>query len=105
MRYVARSELGIPKLGRRKVDKHSLLWTNEVKENVCEKKRLYRAFLSDKTADKRRLYDGAKKSTKIAVAVAIATHYDDVYMKLESRDGELFLYRLAMIHLRSHVEA
>uniref|UniRef100_A0A183FEI5 Transposase n=1 Tax=Heligmosomoides polygyrus TaxID=6339 RepID=A0A183FEI5_HELPZ len=52
------------------------LWTNEVKEKV-RKKRLYHAFLDDKTADKWRLYQEAKKPAKKAVAVARATHYDD----------------------------
>ncbi|VDP02073.1 unnamed protein product [Heligmosomoides polygyrus] len=82
------------------VDNQSWLWTNEAKEKVREKKSLYHAFLSDKTAEKSRLYQEAKKSAKRAVAVARATHYDDVNERLESRDGERFLYRLAKVRHR-----
>ncbi|VDO90211.1 unnamed protein product [Heligmosomoides polygyrus] len=39
----ARSELGTTKPGRRKFDRQSWVWTNEVKEKVREKKRLYHA--------------------------------------------------------------
>ncbi|VDP25402.1 unnamed protein product [Heligmosomoides polygyrus] len=39
----------------------------------------------------------AKKPAKKAVAVARATHYDDVNGRLESRDGERFFYRLAKV--------
>ncbi|VDP10971.1 unnamed protein product [Heligmosomoides polygyrus] len=37
----------------------------------------------------------AKKAAKKAVTVAKATHYGDVNEKLESRDGERYLHRLA----------
>ncbi|VDP10495.1 unnamed protein product [Heligmosomoides polygyrus] len=79
-------------LGTTGVDRQSWLWTNKVKKKVREKKRLYHAFLSDKTAEK---YQEEKKSAKRAVAVARATHYDDVNERLESRDGGRILYRLA----------
>ncbi|VDP06616.1 unnamed protein product [Heligmosomoides polygyrus] len=87
----ARSELGTTKPGRRKVDMQAWLWTNDVRE----KKALYHVFLGDKTANNWQKYHEAKKAAKKAVAVAKATHYNDVYEKLESRDGERYLYRLA----------
>uniref|UniRef100_A0A183FDJ2 ER membrane protein complex subunit 10 n=1 Tax=Heligmosomoides polygyrus TaxID=6339 RepID=A0A183FDJ2_HELPZ len=39
----------------------------------------------------------AKKAAKKAIAVARGTHHNDVKKKLESRDGERFLYRLAKV--------
>ncbi|VDO98429.1 unnamed protein product [Heligmosomoides polygyrus] len=42
----------------------------------------------------------AKKVAKKAVAVARATHYNDVNVKLKSRDGERFLYRHAKVRHR-----
>ncbi|VDP53861.1 unnamed protein product [Heligmosomoides polygyrus] len=90
----AESELGTTKPGRRKVDKQTWLWTYDVKAKVREKKSLYRMFLGEKTADNWRKYQKAKKAAKKAVAVAKATHYSDVNEKLESRDGERYLYRL-----------
>uniref|UniRef100_A0A183F8A7 Transposase n=1 Tax=Heligmosomoides polygyrus TaxID=6339 RepID=A0A183F8A7_HELPZ len=56
---------------------------------------LYHVFLGDRTADNWQEYQKAKKAAKKAVAVAKATHYGDVYRKLESRDGERYLYRIA----------
>ncbi|VDO96918.1 unnamed protein product [Heligmosomoides polygyrus] len=95
IRHAARSELGITKPGRRKVDKQAWLWTDDVKAKVREKKTLYHVFLGEKTADNWRKYQEARKAAKKAVAVAKATHYGDVNEKLESRDGERYLYRLA----------
>ncbi|VDO18461.1 unnamed protein product, partial [Heligmosomoides polygyrus] len=86
IREAARLELGITKPGRRKVDKQTWLWTDDVKAKVREKKSLYRVFLSDKTAENWQEYQKAKKAAKKAVAVAKATHYSDVNEKLESRD-------------------
>ncbi|VDO93774.1 unnamed protein product [Heligmosomoides polygyrus] len=88
------SELGITKPGRRKVNKQTWLWTEDVKAKVREKRSLYHVFLGDRTADNWREYQKAKKAAKKAVAVAKATHYGDVYRKLES-SGERYLYRLA----------
>ncbi|VDO67818.1 unnamed protein product [Heligmosomoides polygyrus] len=66
--------------GRRKVDKQTWLWTDDVKAKVREKKALYRVFLGEKTAEN-----------------------CDVNEKLVSRDGERYLYRLAKIRHR-HTE-
>ncbi|VDO29076.1 unnamed protein product [Heligmosomoides polygyrus] len=46
-------------------------------------------------ADNWRKYQETRNAAKKAVAVAKATHYGDVNEKLESRDGEWYLYRPA----------
>ncbi|VDP41724.1 unnamed protein product [Heligmosomoides polygyrus] len=51
--------------------------------------------VSQKTADNWQKYQEAKKAAKKAVAFAKATHYGDVNEKLESHDGNRYLYRLA----------
>ncbi|VDO67587.1 unnamed protein product [Heligmosomoides polygyrus] len=84
-------ELGTTKPGRRKVDKQTWLWTDDVKAKVREKKSLYHVFLGDRTADNRQKYQKAKKAAKKAVTVAKATHYGDVYRILESRDAHCFI--------------
>ncbi|VDP64209.1 unnamed protein product [Heligmosomoides polygyrus] len=88
-------ELGITVPGRRKVEKQTWLWTDDVIAKVREKKSLYHVFLSDKTAGNWRKYQEARKAAKKAVAVAKATHYGDVNEKLESGDAERYLYRVA----------
>ncbi|KAL6742028.1 hypothetical protein Aduo_015228 [Ancylostoma duodenale] len=47
------------------------------------------------TPDTWRIYCEAKKAAKKAVAVAKAAYYDDVSRKLNSKDGERLIYRLA----------
>ncbi|VDP23442.1 unnamed protein product [Heligmosomoides polygyrus] len=91
----ARSELGITKPGRRKIDKQAWLWTDDVKAKVREKKVLYGVFLGDMSVHNWQKYHEAKKAGKKAVAVVKATHYNDVYEELMSRDGERYLHRLA----------
>ncbi|VDP07973.1 unnamed protein product [Heligmosomoides polygyrus] len=66
---------------------HTWLWTDDVKAKVREKNSLCHVFLGDKTAINWQKYHEAKKAAKNAVAVAKATHYNDVYEKLESRDA------------------
>ncbi|VDO93114.1 unnamed protein product [Heligmosomoides polygyrus] len=51
IRPAAQSELYITKPERRKVDKQTWLWTDDVKVRVREKKTLYHVFLGEKTAD------------------------------------------------------
>nr|CDJ82814.1 RNA-directed DNA polymerase (reverse transcriptase) domain containing protein [Haemonchus contortus] len=84
---VARSELGMTKPGRRKIDKQTWLWTDHVRDKVREKKKQYHAFLSEKTADNWQRYQIAKKEAKKVVASVKAAHYAELNEKLESRDG------------------
>ncbi|XGW10232.1 hypothetical protein V3C99_012037 [Haemonchus contortus] len=92
---VARSELGMTKPGRRKIDKQTWLWTDHVRDKVREKKKQYHAFLSEKTADNWQRYQIAKKEAKKVVASVKAAHFAELNEKLESRDGERYVYRLA----------
>ncbi|XGW15259.1 hypothetical protein V3C99_001051 [Haemonchus contortus] len=92
---VARSKLGVTKPGRRKLDKQTWLWTDHVRDKVREKKKQYHAFLIEKMADNRQRYQIAKKEAKKAVVFEKAAHYADLNKKLESRDGERYVYRLA----------
>ncbi|VDL81607.1 unnamed protein product [Nippostrongylus brasiliensis] len=77
------------------IDRQTWLWTDEVKEKVRAKKRLYNAFLCNKTADNWSAYREARGAAKRAVAIAKAAHYDEVNRRLETRDGERLIYRLA----------
>ncbi|EYC37327.1 hypothetical protein Y032_0804g2436 [Ancylostoma ceylanicum] len=91
----ARSELSTIETGRRKIDRKTWLWTEQVRRKVREKKRLYHLFLDNKTEDNWRSYREAKRCANKAVTAAKAAHYDEVCKRLESKDGERFIYRLA----------
>ncbi|XGW34866.1 hypothetical protein V3C99_018705 [Haemonchus contortus] len=60
-----------------------------------KKKKQYHAFLIKKTADNWQRYQIAKKGAKKAVASEKAAHRADFNEKLESRDGERYVCRLA----------
>uniref|UniRef100_A0A7I4Z6T5 Uncharacterized protein n=1 Tax=Haemonchus contortus TaxID=6289 RepID=A0A7I4Z6T5_HAECO len=91
---IARSELGLTKPGRRKVDKQTWLRTNLVRDKVGEKEKTVPRvpFRKDSCYS-----DGsaiAKKEAKKPVVLAKAVHYADLDEKLESRDGERYVDRL-----------
>uniref|UniRef100_W6NHB0 Craniofacial development protein 2-like n=1 Tax=Haemonchus contortus TaxID=6289 RepID=W6NHB0_HAECO len=92
---VARSKLGMTKPGRRKLDKQTWLWTDHITDKVCEEEKQYHAFLIVKTTDTWQRYQIAKKEANKAVASKKAAHYADLNRKLESRNGERYVYRLA----------
>ncbi|EYC33056.1 hypothetical protein Y032_0002g578 [Ancylostoma ceylanicum] len=92
---VARSELGVTKANRRKIDKQTWLWTDQVKQIVREKKRLYHVYLRSKTAENWSKYREARRTAKKAVATAKAAHYEVINKELDTRDGERLVYRLA----------
>ncbi|VDL76323.1 unnamed protein product [Nippostrongylus brasiliensis] len=48
----ALSQLGVNQSGRRMIDRQTWLWTDEVKEKICAKKRPYNAFLCNKIGRK-----------------------------------------------------
>lgn len=91
---VARSVLGTTKPGRRYLDKETWLWTDEVRMCVRKKKALYHNFLKDKTPAKWKEYQVAKSEAKKAVARTKTKRFEDLYRKLDTRDGERDLYKL-----------
>ncbi|EYC40844.1 hypothetical protein Y032_0594g424 [Ancylostoma ceylanicum] len=76
------------------------MWTNTVKEKVQAKKQCYHAFLADKSLANWQLYRMAKKEAKKAVAAAKASRFEDLYRKLDTREGERDLYKLARTRYR-----
>ncbi|VDP05403.1 unnamed protein product [Heligmosomoides polygyrus] len=72
-RHAAQSEHSITQPGRRLVDKQVWLWPDDLKARVREKKSLYHVLLGEKAAD----------------------NWRKINKKLESRDGEWYLCRLA----------
>ncbi|VDO85129.1 unnamed protein product [Heligmosomoides polygyrus] len=59
------------------------------------KRRIERYIIKTQNRKIVQKYQNANEAAKKAVAVARVTHYGDVYRKLESCDGERYLYRLA----------
>ena len=67
----------------------------EVQESIKEKKEAKKAW--DKIRDKntKKIYKKKKSKAKKAVAMAKGRAYDNLYKRLETKEGEKELYRLA----------
>ena len=80
--------------GKRKEDKETWWWNEEVQESKKEKKEAKKAW--DKIIDEntKKIYKKKSKAKK-AVAMAKGRVYDDLYARLETKEGEKELYRSA----------
>ena len=75
------------------------LWNEEVKEKVKEQKEAYAAFTNSRTDEEKEIsrvrYKAAKKVAKKAVVVVKSMTYDKLYQKLETKEGENEVFKLA----------
>ena len=81
--------------GKRKGDRETWWWNEEVQGSIKEKKEAKKAW--DKTRDEntKKIYKEKKSKAKKTVAMAKGRAYDDLYARLETKEGEKELYRLA----------
>ena len=89
LRKTAETVLGVT-FGKRKGDRETWWWNEEVQESIKEKKEAKKAW--DKIRD-----ENTKKKSKAKKAVAVVKdyEYDDLYARLETKEGEKELYKLA----------
>ena len=105
LRKTAETVLGVT-FGKRKGGRETWWWNEEVQESTKEKKEAKKTW--DKIKEKKeakkawdkirnentkKIYK--KKSKAKAVAMAKGRAYDDLYARLETKEGEKELYRLA----------
>ena len=93
LRKTAETVLGVT-FGKRKGDRETWWWNEEVQESIKEKKESKKAW--DKITDEstKKIYKEKKSKAKKAVAMAKGRAYDDLHARLEKKD-EKKLYRLA----------
>ena len=93
LRKTAENVLGVT-FGKRKGDRETWWWNEEVQESIKEKKEAKKAW--DKIRDKstKKIYKEKKSKAKKAVAMAKGRAYDNFYVRLETKEGEKKLYRL-----------
>jgi len=79
-------------------------WNEEVKEKVMEKKEAYAKVMNSDSDEEREIksirYKAAKKVAKRAVAVAKSLAFDRLYHRLEAKEGEKEVFRLARARAR-----
>ena len=92
LRKTAETVLGVT-FGKQKGDKETWWWNEEVQKSIKEKKEPKKAWDKIKNENTKKVYK--EKKSKKAVAMAKGRVYDDLYARLEKKEGEKELYRLA----------
>ncbi|AQL05851.1 Retrovirus-related Pol polyprotein LINE-1 [Zea mays] len=99
IRKIASEEFGLSQGNRREV-KDTWWWNEDVQKAIKEKKDCYKRLHHDKCAENIEKYRIAKKSAKRAVSRAQGQAYDDLYQRLDTKQGEKDIYRMAKIRER-----
>ncbi|KAE8278057.1 hypothetical protein D5F01_LYC23887 [Larimichthys crocea] len=79
----------------RKVDNETWWWNEEVKECVRRKRLAKKKWDTKRTEESRQEYREMQHKVRVEVAKAKQGAYDDLYARLDSKEGETDLYRLA----------
>ncbi|KAK3541781.1 hypothetical protein QTP86_005445 [Hemibagrus guttatus] len=94
IRETGRKVLGVS-TGRRKEDKETWWWNEEVQDSIQRKRLAKRKWDMDRTEENRQEYKELQRRVKREVSKAKQKAYDELYTRLDTREGEKDLYRLA----------
>ena len=81
--------------GKRKGDRETWWWNEEVQESIKEKKEAKKAWDKIRDENTKKIYKEKKSKAKKAVLMAKERAYNDLYARLETKEVEKELYRLA----------
>ncbi|KAK3534085.1 hypothetical protein QTP86_001163 [Hemibagrus guttatus] len=94
IRETGRKVLGMSS-GRRKEDKETWWWNEEVQDNIQRKRLAKKKWDMDRTEENRQECKELQRRVKREVSKAKQKAYDELYTRLDTREGEKDLYRLA----------
>ncbi|KAK3548972.1 hypothetical protein QTP70_022655 [Hemibagrus guttatus] len=94
IRETGRKVLGVSS-GRRKEDKETWWWNEEVQDSIQRKRLAKKKWDMDRTEENRKEYKELQRRVKREVSKAKQKAYDKLYTRLDTREGEKDLYRLA----------
>ncbi|KAK3545483.1 hypothetical protein QTP70_007728 [Hemibagrus guttatus] len=94
IRETGRKVLGVSS-GRRKEDKETWGWNEEVQDSVQRKRLAKKKWDMDRTEENRQEYKELQRRVKREVSKAEQKAYDELYTRLDTRKGQKDLYRLA----------
>ncbi|KAK3523476.1 hypothetical protein QTP86_033588 [Hemibagrus guttatus] len=94
IRETGRKVLGVSS-GRRKEDKETWWWNEEVQDSIQRKRLAKKKWDMDRTEENRQEYKELQSRVKREVSKAKQKAYDELYTRLDTREGEKDLYRLA----------
>ena len=87
LRKTAKTVLGVT-FGKRKGDRETWWWNEEVQKSIKEKKEAKKAWDKIRNENTKKIYKEKKSKAKKAVAMAKGRVYDDLYARLETKEGE-----------------
>ncbi|KAK3543039.1 hypothetical protein QTP70_008749 [Hemibagrus guttatus] len=94
IRETGRKVLGVSS-GRKKEDKETWWWNEEVQDSIQKKRLAKKKWDMDRTEENRQEYKELQHRVKREVFKAKQKAYDELYTRLDTREGEKDLYRLA----------
>ncbi|KAK3523933.1 hypothetical protein QTP70_016740, partial [Hemibagrus guttatus] len=94
IRETGRKVLGVSS-GRRKEDKETWWWNEEVQDSIQRKRLAKKKWDMDRTEENRQEYKELQRRVKREVSKAKQKAYDELYTRLDTREREKDLYRLA----------
>ncbi|KAK3573336.1 hypothetical protein QTP86_022730 [Hemibagrus guttatus] len=94
IRETGRKVLGVSS-GRRKEDKETWWWNEEVQASIQRKRLAKKKWDMDRTEENRQEYKELQRRVKREVSKAKQKAYEELYTRLDTREGEKDLYRLA----------
>ncbi|KAK3527802.1 hypothetical protein QTP86_006872 [Hemibagrus guttatus] len=93
IRETGRKVLGVSS-GRRKEDKETWWWNEEVQDSIQRKRLAKKKWDMDRTEENRQEYKELQPRVKREVSKAKQKAYDELYTRLDTREGEKDLYRV-----------
>ncbi|MCI4382174.1 hypothetical protein PGIGA_G00260740 [Pangasianodon gigas] len=94
IRVTGRKVLGVSS-GRRKEDKETWWWNEEVQDSIQSKRLAKKKWDMDRTEESRQEYKELQRRVKREVSKAKQEAYDELYTRLDTREEQTDLYRLA----------
>ena len=94
LRKTVETVLGVT-FGKQKGDRETWWWNEEVQESIKEKKEAKKTWDKIRDGNTKKIYKEKKSKAKKAVAMAKGRTYDNLNARLEIKEGEKELYRLA----------
>ncbi|KAK3562736.1 hypothetical protein QTP86_006511 [Hemibagrus guttatus] len=92
IRETGRKVLGVSS-GRRKEDKETWWWNEEVQDSIQRKRLAKKKWDMDRTEENRQEYKELQCRVKREVSKAKQKAYDELYNRLDTREGQKDLYR------------
>ncbi|XP_051784813.1 uncharacterized protein LOC127528357 [Erpetoichthys calabaricus] len=94
VKVTARRVLGVTS-GKRKEEKETWWWNEEIQESIQRKRMAKKKWDSQRDAESRQEYKEIRCKVKREVAKAKEKVYDELYERLDIKEGEKDLYQLA----------